>query len=831
MSGMFENLVASDSEIKYQQREAANQLAAAVYDVRERFGSFLFAARDLEEYRDRLALIRDDAIRTMTPHVFPRSGVIRRVLKPLEAEFRAKLGADVDPSSPSGGLSVDSPFGGPGVPAPGMTMGGADEQAQAGTGTGAYAPGIPSDIQGPGKTPAGSIVQSVDPSRLHHDASRKNADSDRLHGPFAGYSGWEDCTRQNSNAADPDAYCGKIYHQVEDGRRRKGEPLRNFQDKQSSRHQAESYRGDGDVAKESGPFAGPHGSFPVGTEKDLNDAKSVCNMPSVHGKHPGTCDKIEDMSRPKAARVACWPGCHENEEHARKYHKEKESRVADKTGPAMNNDVTFRPSKGDLIPEGDFKGYLDRIDQGAREKVRDRFIDTESPVTEHTGDPADTDFAKSAAKFAAWCAQRRVRPSVDSLEVWAAKRPDREYYTVLAALRRKTDQPRKKKPASRREGEGHGAIVGLPPGQVRNPDPARRNKHPKAPDAVGAEEFGTGQGYLASRHSAEQSEDHPGHPRHQDPDWVQQGLSAEEWNRRGRPGWTTNNPHHQIGAGRRTAAPDYLQKADEALTQLLNQKAEEFQQGVGALQQALQIVQQEEQAMQAANPLNVQPPAGTVNVLPQPPAGMAQAGGGAPPPAAADQSGPAAAPPAAADQGAAPPDPQQLAASLREMVAMAMSRKHYVQMAKLVAGLPPEHKGPLAEGLADMFKADNDRFSHDKWYKAVGHTPQPAMAAVETMPQGPARAAKRGGRPKDDGAVRKEGGPDTQRTSGVIDDYYDWVDKSPGAPRGGESDIEAFANERGVGERAKSQLRQHLFGAQDQRKRGGDDPKAGRARA
>lgn len=684
MSGMFENLVASDSEIKYQQREAANQLAAAVYDVRERFGSFLFAARDLEEYRDRLALIRDDAIRTMTPHVFPRSGVIRRVLKPLEAEFRAKLG--------------------------------------------------------------------------------------------------------------------------------------------SSRHQAESYRGDGDVAKESGPFAGPHGSFPVGTEKDLDDAKSVCNMPSVHGKHPGTCDKIEDMSRPKAARVACWPGCHENEEHARKYHKEKESRVADKTGPAMNNDVTFRPSKGDLVPEGDFKGYLDRIDQGAREKVRDRFIDTESPTREHTGDPADTDFAKSAAKFAAWCAQRRVRPSVDSLEVWAAKRPDREYYTVLTALRRQADQdplspvqpgamtgapgmpagassfsnvpgvgeypvvsPMDKpgsrqhgKPsASRREGEGHGAIVGLPPGEVRSPDPARRNKHPRTPDAT--EEFGVDQGYLASR---------------------------------------------------RTAAPDYLQKADEALTQLLNQKAEEFQQGVGALQQALQIVQQEEQAMQAANPLNVQPPAGTVNVLPQAPAGMAQAGGGAPPPAAADQSGPAAAPPAAADQGAVPPDPQQLAASLREMVAMAMSRKHYVQMAKLVAGLPPEHKGPLAEGLADMFKADNDRFSHDKWYKAVGHTPQPAMAAVETMPQGPARAAKRGGRPKDDGSVRKESGPsDTQRTSGVIDDYYDWVDKSPGAPRGGESDIEAFANERGVGERAKSQLRQHLFGAQDQRKRGGDDPKAGRVRA
>jgi len=64
-------------------------------------------------------------------------------------------------------------------------------------------------------------------------------ESDRLHGPFAGYDDWEDCTAQNSDASDPDAYCGRIYHQVEEGRRRKGEPLTNFQDKQSSRRMAQ----------------------------------------------------------------------------------------------------------------------------------------------------------------------------------------------------------------------------------------------------------------------------------------------------------------------------------------------------------------------------------------------------------------------------------------------------------------------------------------------------------------------------------------------------------------------------------------------------------------
>lgn len=71
--------------------------------------------------------------------------------------------------------------------------------------------------------------------------------------------------------------------------------------------------------------------------------------------------------------------------------------------------------------------------------------------------------------------------------------------------------------------------------------------------------------------------------------------------------------HH---GSRKTAAPDYLQKADEALTNLLNQKAEEFQQSVQALQQALVTVQQAEAVQQQQNPLGVQPPAGTVNVMP-----------------------------------------------------------------------------------------------------------------------------------------------------------------------------------------------------------------------
>jgi len=34
--------------------------------------------------------------------------------------------------------------------------------------------------------------------------------------PFAGYSSFADCVKKNQDKRDPEAYCGKIKHQVED---------------------------------------------------------------------------------------------------------------------------------------------------------------------------------------------------------------------------------------------------------------------------------------------------------------------------------------------------------------------------------------------------------------------------------------------------------------------------------------------------------------------------------------------------------------------------------------------------------------------------------------
>jgi len=105
----------------------------------------------------------------------------------------------------------------------------------------------------------------------------------------------------------------------------------------------------------------------------------------------------------------------------------------------------------------------------------------------------------------------------------------------------------------------------------------------------------------------------------------------------------------------KTADKDYLRQADEALTKVLNEQAEQFQQTIAPLQQALITVQQ---AQQLQNPLNVAAPAGTVNVMPG-----QQGGGGAPPPQGQDPTGMTADPAAAQLAG------QQPAASAMQQTA------------------------------------------------------------------------------------------------------------------------------------------------------------------
>lgn len=184
-----------------------------------------------------------------------------------------------------------------------------------------------------------------------------------------------------------------------------------------------------------------------------------------------------------------------------------------------------------------------------------------------------------------------------------------------------------------------------------------------------------------------------------------------------------------------------LDQAAQAVTQLVDQKVQEFQQLMDPLQQAQQAIQFALQVEQAANPLDVTPPEGTVDV------------------------GPGAQQPAAAPNTAAPAPQQQVAVKLQRhafklaqrhdlsergyrMVLAAMSNKHYRHVAEAIAPLrDPNEKLALASSLVDMFKADNSRFNPSAFLASAGidtgHlASNPADRAGDRWADGKDRASK-----------------------------------------------------------------------------------------
>lgn len=190
-------------------------------------------------------------------------------------------------------------------------------------------------------------------------------------------------------------------------------------------------------------------------------------------------------------------------------------------------------------------------------------------------------------------------------------------------------------------------------------------------------------------------------------------------------------------------APDngaLLDQAGAAITQLVDQKTQEYQRVIDPLTQAQQAIQYAQEVEQAANPLDVTPPEGTVDVMPSPeqptPPGQQPVGAGpeAGPPPPGTPPAPPGAPPAPM-----PPQPQQQVAyriataygvthSGYQKILAAMSRKHYQHVAEAIQSLPPEHRVGIASSLADMFKADNVRFNHGQFLASSGVDPQLVMA-------------------------------------------------------------------------------------------------------
>lgn len=783
--GLFEANVTSDAEQERQVKEAADKLAAATYDVRERFGQFLFGAKDLTEYNDRLALSKNDILKTIEPHVFPRTGTVRRVLKPLEREFKAMhrvadggwgldpdkvplMGDDPGPYTPPAnrtaplppGVSTDKPL--PTMLVPGQS--GSDLNEGLSPASDSAAPSAPSSIGG-----AGGGGNSTPPAP---EAASTVSDTSAGAG-----SGWSPNGNPNPiGAGEYEIQAGDTLSSIAD---RAGiSDYNTIADANDNITDPDMiYAGDTINIPGAG---GDSTSTPTDTTSTVSDTTSTGDAGGVAGTGLDAVADAPALNSPENTNMGLTPTAGRR-------------RQASNFDGDVDTHVTYSPSDDELEPEGDFKGYLKSVDQGAEGKAERNFGGTFPGGSDHDMDPAKTDFAKSATlRFARWCQANRVRASLSTLEQYSPS--DREYIAIAATLQRvagptgpewtakgKPKKPNSKPdlgiaddnvelhtPAAREayirrcrqaglrptnagfrkflagdhslENRPRGNPYGVPGGRYTDPTIMDTDGQDPMAQAV-ADDDGVRRYPPLGKHRAPQHrspwDDMPGgggdyvnntqvvrpgelvrsedYPDNEPPMMKRrrarrrsatgvpgdapapssEGLSGmDEFNLNeigalGMPGgpspstaqqWINQGVTHPLGphtgSRRRVAAPDYLQKADDALTNLLNQKAEEFQQSIAPLQQALQTVQQAEAEQQAANPMNVMPPAGTVNVMPPGPGGDPSGGGGVDPNALAglinggggdpsmgggappgmDPSAMGEAPPGAADQGALPPE-------------------------------------------------------------------------------------------------------------------------------------------------------------------------------
>lgn len=555
--GIFEASITSEAEAQRARQESADKMAAAIYDVREKLGPVLFASRNIEEFRHKVAMMKNDqsVYKIIEAHLFPATGTVRRIVGrggELEREFKALLS------------------------------------------TGAL------------------------------------GDEDR---------GDDDDTEDRSTVTD------RQKDKIEDGERPDSD----------------------DVDTNSGD-----GSDADGDDDSKDRDKTYPDAPT----------------RDSRRHTACYPGCDKNEAHAKKYHnKDARRRRADFEGD-QDIKATYSPSDADLIPEGNFDGYINKVDQNSS-KVQDRNFTShlearierlawdfehkpktpggqgKSKLKDVTAGSHDLNMGDNNPNYSLGQPMNKVNPytGVGGGQPKVRKRnpSDRSEYAEQEPYWPGLESGGKHRQAgpnaSGYYGPGDYAGNGPASAWIDNPEDY------KSPEEIAAQPLPGRQGqrdplraYIAwcdrnklARISARNVAYYAG------PDAKLCYQLAYRIRQAQRTAWLRRH------GNRKVAAPDYLQKADDALTQLLNQKAEEFQETIAPLQQALVTVQQAQQLQQQQNPLNVLPPPGTVNVMPggdQGPAGMPAPGAqdlGAAAQALAAPLGGAPAGGAGADQGAPPP--------------------------------------------------------------------------------------------------------------------------------------------------------------------------------
>ena len=754
----FEALAASESENKIAKQAATDKLAAAIYDVREQYGAHLLCAKTKEEFHDRLALCKDDMMKTVNQHLMPVTGVMRKVCKTMEREWQGKIAGSTkacsDPrhtrySDDVGCLDCYAEDNGE------RRQTASKPRDRAGD---AWRDGRDRGIAEHGRQDA----DYRDPEYLESQIGEPTGETYPRFDRDGNELGSGTVHRRADNSRRQ-AAGGRCEHTVGDEQciRPVEHDGQHLTDTQVSVKPKKKAFQSTILADNTGPVQSIDQTFSPSDADLVPEGDFHGYLDSVDQNAPSQVQRDFEARRRTAnywvqigGTNTLVAGPFDSEEQA---HQEIADKAIHKDGYEVVHGTEGKnilPKKANRRMAGDDKG---------EEKKPHKKWDELSPEQQNNlapaypadwgrNDPHRHGSRRMAKSFTLdpnhpdWIGNHTDDELADNERFWTG--PDgaeiggAQQAAVLKHLKQERD--RRSKSARRRvaiDGTGGSAPQALPPagggggdvtgaGTGGNVDMMPQGFN--TPDATGGINGATPTNMTApsyvnataaitkryaqwcvdnlarpsvktleyyaanrpdreyfvltsalQRHAAKPEPQHPG-----------KDASPEDLDTFYREMDTHYNTdprsplHHDNRLGTRTAgSKDYLQQADEAITKLLNEKAEEFQEGIQPLQQALQTIQYAQQVQQSQNPMGVMPPAGTVNVLPQggqdpsqqqaPPqdmdpaalAGLLGAGAGGGDPTQQPQGGDDGPPPAAADQGAVPPDMQQQIQARRRQAA------------------------------------------------------------------------------------------------------------------------------------------------------------------
>jgi hypothetical protein len=878
--GIFEAAVSSEQEAGIAKQAAKDQFDAAVYDVRERLGPALFQASSIEEFRDRVACMKNDQsiYRIISPHLMPITGVVRRIVGKngiLENEFRTRIacggtctgpqkceackakearrryadGGDLNPFGGEHSLkNMERNLGGPGpfmgtggppspgqsganIPAPGYdgstqgTTTGAPTPTPGGKapaptgplinlnpppvpGPAVTNPGPPPSWPPPGTPGAEPIGPDIDPTTGKPKGTPPPATSPHLSRRYADFADGvvdTDATfKPSEGKLIPKDNWEGYKSKVDQGAAEKVD--RNFQSRLRRADAGGTY--DPTAPSSTGGGTTPGGglggmSGPEGVGQWEGEGGGQRKTPplnptpaqggqfrpasyrrayaayarwcAANGRSPARLSSLDAyaarLSDADYLRLAAIiTGCDYESDHHPKVpgtklkNKDKVSRrrsagehglhgYYDQYGTWGGSDPATNPYTGERDTAEDVPGQHE--------------WEWKQPKSRWHNQPGKHRAARDPMRvYVAWCRRNGLaKLSARNINYFAQGDPQVAYYLAMRAkrairmaYRRYAEEYSGSGDVEKKSGPFAGGGGKFPVGTPKDKKDAKSvcnfpSVKAKNPSACGKVEkmkvSGFGRQYGEPEY--ESYEEGPSYG---------PGATGRTFQRPVRRPKVKppQNPPKTKGASRRYAAPDYLQKADDALTQLLNQKAEEFQQTIAPLQQALVTVQQAEQIAQQQNPMNVLPPPGTVNVLPNGgPGGGAGAEGGAPGGGGAAGGAPGGGPGIADQLGMPAPGEEDLSGAANAL-------------ANPIGGGPPGGE--------------------------AGGPPPPEMQM----------AARRGGQGKGRGVARPLYG------EAVSDLWRGWLKRQPGGlGRGGETDYQQFQSESGVGERAMNKLRKQIM--------------------